>query len=771
MGDFAVGQPVRRTEDPRLLRGQGRYIGDIAYPGLAHACLVRSPHAHARIRSIDVTTARAAPGVRLVLTGADWDASGCADLPVAAGKKRPDGSPMYRPHYPALNAERVRFVGDPVVFVVADTLAQAQEAAELVDVDYDTMPAITDTAAATAPGATLVWDDCADNICMVHSEGDATAVDAAFAAAVHVVRQRFVISRVTAAAIEPRGAVGLYDPNSERYTLHTPMQRTLPYRRELAETMRLPETQFRVVTGDIGGSFGMKSALYNEAPLLLIAAKRLGRPVKWVSTRSESFVSDTHGRDNVTDAELALDADGRFLGLRVRTLASVGAYTQPGSDAGVHGNVGSLAGVYTTPAIHVTATAVYTNANPIRPYRGNGRPEASYVIERMIDIAADVTGHDPAELRRRNFIPEAAMPYQTALSFRYDCGAFERVFDAALATIDYAGFEQRRREAAVRGRLRGIGLSSTIERAGIPGTEGAELRVDPSGAVTLITGSVGQGQGHETVFKQLVATKLGVAPEQIRCVQGDSDLVAHGDGTYGSRTSSICASAIDLAGGKLMMKATAIAAHALGAKDALFSDGAFRSRDTNRTMTWRDVAIAAGLQNGVPGDMEAGLSAQAGYRQSVQNYPNGAHAVEVEIDPDTGEVVIERYAVADDVGVVLNPMLVKGQIAGGIAQGAGQIMMEAIHFDPSSGQNLTGSFMDYAMPRATLLPNLEIESVPVPTATNPLGTKGAGEGGCVGAMPALANAIVDALSHLGVRHIDMPATAERVWRTIDRGRS
>ena len=557
------------------------------------------------------------------------------------------------------------------------------------------------------------------------------------------------------------------DRNTGRYTLHTPLQRTLPYRRELAETLRVPEADIRVVAGDIGGSFGMKSALYNEAPLILLAARRLGRPVRWVSTRSEAFVSDTHGRDNVTEAELALDAHGRFLGLRVRTLAGVGAYTQPGSDAGVHGNVGSLAGVYTTGAIHVDATAVYTNTNPIRPYRGNGRPEAAYVIERMVDLAADQLGVDPVELRRRNLIPEAAMPFQTPLSFRYDCGAFERVLDTALAAGEYGSFEQRRQEAAARGRLRGIGVSCTIERAGIPGTEGAELRVDASGSVTLITGSVSQGQGHDTTFKQLVASRLGVAPGLIRCVQGDSDAVAYGDGTYGSRTSAICASAVHLAATKLVAKATAIAAHVLGSDSVEFAEGTFRSRHTNRTLALKEVAALAALPNGLPDGMEAGLVATAGYRATVQNFPNGAHVVEVEVDPETGATTIERYTVADDVGVVLNPMLVEGQIAGGIAQGAGQILMEAIHFDPDSGQNLTGSFMDYAMPRATLLPDLRIESVPVPTATNPLGVKGAGEGGCVGAMPALANAIVDALSGLGVRHVDMPATPERVWRAIN----
>ena len=413
---------------------------------------------------------------------------------------------------------------------------------------------------------------------------------------------------------------------------------------------------------------------------------------------------------------------------------------------------------------------VYTNANPVRPYRGNGRPEASYVIERMIDLAADQTGIDPAELRRRNMIPQSAMPFQTALSFCYDCGAFERLLDEALTLVDYVGFPSRRAESVARGRLRGIGLSCTIERAGLPGVESAELRVDGTGGVTVVTGTVPQGQGHETTFKQLVATKLGVPPGRIRCLSGDTDQIAFGDGTYGSRTSSIGAAALAMAGDKVLAKAKAIAAHVLGTEDVAFADGTFSSRASNRTLTLGEVASAAVTPGGLPPGMEAGLSASAGYRQAQQNYPNGTHAVEVEIDPETGEVTIERYVVADDVGTVLNPALVEGQILGGIAQGVGQILLEAIHFDPDSGQNLTGSFMDYAMPRATLLPDVVVSSLPVPTATNPLGTKGAGEGGCVGAMPALANAIADALSPLGVSHVDMPATPERIWQAIQRAK-
>jgi aerobic carbon-monoxide dehydrogenase large subunit len=767
MGEFAVGQPVSRFEDPRLLMGGGRYVDDIVLPRMAFGCVLRSPHAHARIRAIDVAKAKAAPGVLVVLTGADWQASGFGDLPVPGGFKRRNGAPLYRPPYPALVKDRVRWVGDYVAFVVAETYRQAQDAAELIEVDYEPLPAIVSTADAPTPGAPRVWDDCEDNICFVQIHGDKAATEAAFARADHVVKHRFVINRVTAATMEPRGSIGDYNASDGRFTIYTTLQRAHAFRQDLAHhVLKVPENKVRVVAGDIGGSFGMKSAVYNEVALVLLAAKLIGRPVKWISTRSESFLGDAQARDNVTEAELALDRDGTFLALRVKSIVNAGAYLQTGMPA-FTGNLGTLAGVYRTPAMHVDVTTVFTHTNPMRPYRGNGRPEAGYVIERMVDLAADQLGIDPAELRRRNYIPPEAMPFKTSLTFTYDCGAFERSMDMALKLADVAGFAARRAEARKRGKLRGIGMSNTIERAAAAGFEGAEIRFDRSGAATLLSGSINQGQGHETAYKQIVCDALGLDPEDVHYIQGDTDQVFFGEGTGGSRSATIGGSAFHVASEKITAKAREIAAHmlAVDAASVNFADGIFSAAGTNRTLTITDVAKEAANPARLPKGMEGGLTATAVYNAEVENFPNGCHICELEIDEDTGEVEIVHYSVIDDVGIVLNPLLLKGQIVGGIAQGVGQILMEDIHFD-ASGQLVSGSFMDYAMPRAETFGPFHVESNPVPTKTNPLGIKGAGEAGCVGAMPAVANALVDALSHLGIRHVEMPATPERLWRAI-----
>jgi aerobic carbon-monoxide dehydrogenase large subunit len=765
MGEFAIGQSVPRFEDPRLVKGGGRYVGDMVLPGMAFGYVLRSPHAHARIRSIDTTKAKAAPGVLAVLTGADWQASGWGDLPVPGGLTRRDGS-VFKPPYPALVKDRVRWVGDYVAFVVAETLLQAMDAAELIAVDYEPLPATVSTAEASAPGAPKVWDGCADNIGFVQLFGDKAATDAAFAKADHVIKHRLVINRVTAASMEPRGALGDYNPNDGRYTIYTTLQRVHPYRSELAPILKVPESRIRVVAGDIGGSFGMKSAVYNEVALVLLASKTLGRPVKWTSTRSEAFLSDAQARDNVTEAELALDKHGNFLGMRAAVVASIGAYLQTGMQA-FTGNIGTLAGVYRIPAMHADVTAVFTHTNPVRPYRGNGRPEAAYVIERLVDLAADELGVNPAELRRRNYIPPDAMPFKTALTFTYDSGEFEKSMDMALKLADFAGFEKRRAQSRKHGKLRGIGLSNTIERAAAAGFEGAEIRFDKSGTVTLLAGSVTQGQGHETIFKQIMCDRLGLDPGDVHYVQGDTDQVFTGEGTGGSRSATIGGAAVDMAADRITTKAKLIAAHVLkvDAADISFADGIFSSPKTNRTLTIKDVAKEATEPTKLPKGMDVGLIATATYVAPVQNFPNGCHICELEIDEDTGSVEIVRYSVVDDVGTVLNPLLLKGQIVGGVAQGVGQILMEDIQFD-GDGQILTGSFMDYAMPRATDISAVEVKSNPVPTRTNPLGVKGAGEAGCVGAMPAVANALVDALSHLGIRHVEMPATPERLWRAM-----
>jgi carbon-monoxide dehydrogenase large subunit len=768
MGEFALGQAVPRFEDPRLLRGGGRYVDDMVLPRMAFGHVLRSPHAHARIRSIDATSAKAAPGVLAVLTGTDWEVSGWGDLPAASGNKRRDGSPAYRPRYPALVKDRVRWVGDYVAFVVAESAHQAADAAELIAVDYEPLPAVVSTADAIEPGAPRVRDESPDNISFVYLEGDKAATEAALAGAAHIVRHKFIINRVTAATMEPRGCIGDYNAAADHYTIYTTLQRTHAYRSELArQIVKVPESKVRVVAGDIGGSFGMKSAIYNEVALVLLASKLTRRPVKWTSTRTEAFLGDAQARDNITEAELALDADGQFLGLRVHTIAAVGAYPQAGSNAFV-ANLGTLAGVYRTPAVYADVTAVYTNTNPMRAYRGNGRPEAAYVIERMVDLAANELGIDPVELRRRNMIPPEAMPFRSGLTFTYDCGEFEKSLDMALDLADFAGFEHRRVAARGRGKLRGFGLSNTIERAAAGGFEAAEIRFDRSGTATLLSGSITQGQGHETVYKQLLCDRLGIHPDQVHYVQGDTEKVAIGEGTGGSRSAALGGSAVHLATERIVTKATAIAASVLGSDpgEIRFDDGFFSAPHSNRTLTIGEIATESLNPQNLPDGMDLGLIAGATFSCKEQNFPNGCHICELEIDAETGEVEILRYSVVDDVGTVMNPLLLEGQICGGIAQGVGQVLMEDIRFDPASGQLLTGSFMDYAMPRAGDLSAIHCDSNPVPTKTNPLGVKGAGEAGNVGALPAVANALADALSPLGIRHIEMPATPERIWRAI-----
>jgi aerobic carbon-monoxide dehydrogenase large subunit len=767
MGEFAIGQPVPRFEDPRLIKGGGHYVADMVFPGMAFGYVLRSPHAHARIRSIDTTKAKAAPGVLAVITAADYKAAGFGDLPVPGGLQRRDGVPGYRPRYPALAEDRVRMIGDYVAFVVAETYYQAVDASELIAVDYEPLPAVVSTGDAAKPGMPLVWDDCPNNIGFVQIEGNKEATDAAFARAAHVAKHKFVINRVTAAAMEPRGCVGLFEPIEGRYTVYTTLQRTNVFQTELSQfVLKVPDSKIRVVCGDIGGSFGMKSAVYNEVALVLCAAKLTGRPVKWAATRSECFLCDAQARDNVTEAELALDKDGNFLGFRAKIIAAIGAYMQTGMPA-FTGNLGTLAGVYRTPASHIDVTAVFSHTQPVRPYRGNGRPEAGYVIERMVDVAADQLGIDPAELRRRNTIPTSAMPFKTSVTFTYDCGEFEKNMDLALAAADKKGFEKRRTEARKNGKLRGFGFSNTIERSAAAGLEGAEIRFDRTGSVSIFSGSINQGQGHETAFKQVVCDRLGLDPHEVTYIQGDTDQVFFAEGTGGSRSAAYSGSAFTLAAEKIETKGKAIAAKMLklDIADVNFNEGLFSSQKTNQTLTIKDVAKASLDPKNLPDGMEPGLIEKAIYSGKVASYPNGVHVCELEIDEDTGSVEIVNYNVVDDVGTVINPLLLHGQVDGGIAMGIGQILMEDIKFD-TEGQILTGSFMDYAMPRAGDMGAFHVDSNPVPTKTNPLGVKGAGEAGCVGAMPAVANALVDALSVLGINHVAMPATPEVLWRAI-----
>ena len=770
---FAMGQSVRRLEDPHLIQGLGRYSDDVSLPRQAYAVVVRSTHAHARIRGIDASAALKAPGVLAVLTGADLAADGLGNLPTDSSRKRRDGTPAFKTPRPALIRERARHVGDPLALVVAETPAQAADGAAHVVVEYEPLSVVAGATAATQAGAPAVWDEAPDNIAFVWEAGSRDAVARAFEQAAHVTRLEFVVTRVAAAPLEPRGAVGEFDRRTGRYTLYTGIQAPHGLRTLLAEQIfRVPQSSVRVMTGDVGGSFGMRSGIYPELVLVLWAAKRLGRPVKWTSDRREGFLSDEHGRDNVSSAELALDANGKFLAMRVALMVDIGAYLTPRSAGPATNNVGGVAGVYTTPAIHLTSTGAFTNTTPTGPYRGAGRPEATYAIERVIDVAARELGIDPVELRRRNLISPSAMPFKTGLVFTYDCGDFGRVMEMALAVADHAGFDKRRAEARQRGKLLGLGIANPIEVAGGPYTavnpDTAEMRVNADGSVSLFAGSTSMGQGNETAFTQIVSDRLGLPPERIQVFWGDSDALGAGRGNGGSGAVSVGGSAVLRATEKVIERGRRIAAHLLEAapEDVNLREGRFTVAGTDRGVTFASVARAAYVPRQLPAGLEPGFSETAAFTPPAVTFPNGCHVCEVEIDEATGEVRVTRYSVVDDVGRMINPMLVKGQIHGGIVQGLGQGLFEHLVYDSATAQLVTGSFMDYTMPRADDMPLFDVDSHEVPTKVNPLGAKGVGEAGTVGALPALMNAVNDALAPFGVRHLDMPVTPERVWRAI-----
>ncbi|WP_114965683.1 xanthine dehydrogenase family protein molybdopterin-binding subunit [Alkalilacustris brevis] len=773
-----IGQPLPRSEDQRLLTGRGRYVDDISSGREAFMAVVRAPHAAARITGIDIAEAEAFPGVLAVLTGADLVADGIGTLHTIVQRHKRDGSPMERPPFHPLAVEQVRFAGEGVAVVVAETMNAARDAADMVMVDYEPLDAVTSAETALEPGAPVVWPGLVeDNISFVFEAGDKNRADAAFAKADHVTTLDFRVTRVSANPLEPRNAIGSYDPIEERYTLVSGVQIPHKIRSEIAEnTLGIDPMRLRIIAPDVGGAFGMKGSPFPEHVLVLWASRRLGRPVRWTATRSESFLSDFHARDNFTTVSLALDKAGRFLGLKVRTKANLGAYLGFNTPHSPTNNLGGLSGVYTTPAIHAEVLGVHTNTQPTAPYRGAGRPEATYAIERVIDLAAEELGMDRVELRRRNLIPASAMPYDTGFLFVYDTGEFERNMDAALDASDFAGFEARRKASQEKGLLRGISLVNAIEIAGGPfgatNEEGAEIRFDPGGGVTLLMGTQNHGQGHETAFRQMAVEFLGVAPENVRVVSGDTDAVRHGRGTFGSRSAMAGGLALRRASDKLLARARKLAAHLLetGEEEIDFDAGTFRVRGANRNIRIEEVARASYIRGRFPIDWEMGLGEQAIVIPPEANFPNGVHVCEVEVDPETGQVAIVNYAVVDDVGTVVNPLLVKGQIHGGVAQGIGQAVGEEIVFDDSTGQLLTGSFMDYQMPRATDLPMIGVISNPVPSTNNALGIKGAGEAGAVGALPAYMNAVIHALSPLGVRHLDMPATPCRVWQAIQEAR-
>jgi carbon-monoxide dehydrogenase large subunit len=772
MSKYGIGQPVLRFEDPRLLRGQGRFINDVNVYGQAHAVFVRSPHAHANIRSIDIEEAKAAPGVVAVFTGHDVKADGLGMPKANMPRKRPDGKPMYAPQRPPLVTDRVRYVGDPVVMVIADTLAQAKDAADLVSIDYDPIPSVTLTEDTVKPGAPAVWDDCPDNISNHVERGNKAATEEAIKSAAKVIKRRYVITRVHAQYMEPRGTLGTYDPGEDRMTLYADVQYPHRVRNMLAQNVfKVPESKMRVIAQDVGGGFGTKGWQYVEHRLTLWAARKLLRPVKWTCERSEAVMADEHGRDNVGEIELALDQDNRFVALRLNMLANIGAYV--GSDRNLlspFGMIGTVLGVYLIPKAYINVVGVLSNTNPTAPYRGAGRPEAIYLIERLIDDAARELGVDRVELRRKNMLPESALPYQSPVGPYYDCGAFEQNMDMALKLGDVAGYAARAEESKKRGKLRGLGIVNAIEQAaGTAQPEYAEIRFNPSGTAALLMGTKAQGQGHETMFKQILNERLGIDPADVQFIDGDTDRVAFGMGTNGSRSTVLGGSALFEAAGKVIEKGKKLAGHLLeaGEQDIEFADGVFKVAGTDKSVTLKQVAMAAFNPTRWPkGGFEGGLYENATYLGQKDTYPNGCHICEVEIDPETGSVHLDRYCVVDDVGTVMNPIGLKGQIHGGVAQGVGQILSEQVVWDRESGQLLTASFLDYAMPRADTMCSMEIKSNPVPTKFNPLGAKGAGEAGTVGAMPVVMNAVMDALAPLGVKDVAMPATSHNVWRAI-----
>jgi len=765
-----------RREDERLLRGLGRFTADLIPPGAARMVVLRSPHAHARIVSIDASVARAMPGVLAIVTGAELEAAGLGTIPCVSRPRDAKGQPraIEEPPHRLLATDRVRCVGDAVAAIVATDRDAALEAAEAIEVEYDPLDPVTDTARAGAADAPQIWPDIPGNRSFTFEIGDAAAAARAMEAAHHVTRLRLVNQRVHAAPLEPRVAIGSWDAGAQRWHLVSPLQTPHQIRSVLATSvLKVPERMLRVTTPpDVGGGFGLKGGLFREQALVLWLARQIGRTVAWLGDRSESFCADDHARDNVTEAALALDAEGRFLAITVETDAAIGAMVALRGAHSMTNNLGSLAGVYATPVIHARVRGLFSNTAPTAPYRGAGRPEATYVVERLIDAAAAETGMDRIALRRRNLIPHAAMPFRTGLLFTYDSGDFARGMALAEEAADIAGFPARRAEAASRGRLRGLGLINAIEQAGgpfgSPAEERADIRFEPDGGILVTLGTAAAGQGHETVFARLLADRLGVAEESVRVEQGDTDIAPFGRGTFGSRSVAAAGSALELAADKVIAKGKRIAAHLLEAaeSDIGFHDGAFVIDGTDRRVTMAEVVRAAFTPSRLPPGMEPGLDQAALFAAAAPTYPNGCHVCEVEIDPETGQATVARYVVADDVGTVIDHAMLEGQVQGGVAQGIGQALMEQIVHDDSSGQILTASFMDYAMPRAADIPPVTLIDNAQPTPINPLGAKGGGEAGTIGAPPAVICAILDALTQRGVTHLDMPATPERIWRAL-----
>jgi carbon-monoxide dehydrogenase large subunit len=769
---FGIGHPVARTEDPVLVRGAGRYTDDIALAGEAHAVIVRSRIAHGVIKRIDTSAACRMPGVLGVYTGADLTGYGTLKCIVPFSNR--DGTPMKAPPRPALPTDKVRFVGDPVAFVVAETLLQGKDAAEAIGVEIDPLPAVVRPQEAIRPGAPLLHHEAPGNIALDYHYGDADAVAAAFAKATHVTRLKLVNSRVVVNAMEPRSAVGIHDAASGRFTLHVPSQGVFGMKGSMADILKVEPKQVRILTGHVGGSFGMKAAPFPEYVCVLHAARALGRPIRWTDERSGSFVSDSHGRDHELTAELALDADGTFLAVRIVSFGNVGAFlSQVAPMPSTLNAVRNVQSVYRTPLLEVSTKCVFTNTTHVSAYRGAGRPEGNYYMERLIDVAADEMAIDRIDLRRRNQIKPRELPRKTASGSTYDSGDFPGVLKHALEIADTKGFARRKRASRKRGKLRGLGIGSFLEVTAPPSKEMGGIRFEADGAVTIITGTLDYGQGHAAPFAQVLSEKLGIPFERIRLLQGDSDELLAGGGTGGSKSIMHSGTAIVEAAGKVIEQGKQIASHVLEAAvgDIEFAQGRFVIAGTDRSIGIME--LAAKLRSGIdlPGDIPSTLDVRhVSNGPAAATFPNGCHVCEVELDPDTGVIEIVNYSSVNDFGTVINPLIVEGQLHGGVLQGIGQALMEMTVYD-GDGQLLTGSFMDYALPRAMDSPQIKVVDHPVPATTNVLGVKGCGEAGCAGSLTAVMNAIADVLSEYGIRHLDMPATPYRVWRAIEDARA
>ncbi|HKT16930.1 MAG TPA: xanthine dehydrogenase family protein molybdopterin-binding subunit [Stellaceae bacterium] len=774
MGQFGIGQAVRRTEDVRFITGKGRYADDETNPRQAYAVFLRSPHAHARIRSIATDAARRAPGVLAIYTGADVAAAGLGTIKCVAPLKNRDGSNYFNPGRPLLAQGKVRHVGDPVALVIAETVNAAKDAAELIEVDYETLQAVIDPAAAVAQNAPALWDEAPGNVALDWGLGDPRPVEQAFAKAAKIVKLDLAINRTIVAPIEPRAILASYDPQTERYTLHIGTQGAFGMRSTVAQHLGIKDDKLRVVTRDVGGSFGMKTFDFPENTLLPWAAKQLGRPVKWTSERQEAFLADTQGREQKVHAELALDKDARFLAVRAETLANMGAYLSHFSVfVATMAGFRLLTGAYRIPAATIRVRTVFTNTVWVDAYRGAGRPECSYIIERLVDAAARETGLGRDEIRRRNLVPPSAMPYATPLIAVYDSGDFPANLELGLKAADWAGFERRRAEARARGKLLGLGISYYMEVTAAMPQEKADISFTPTGRVRLGVGTGPSGQGHATAFAQILADRLGIDLDTIDYVTGDTDALSQGGGTGGAKSLLLAGTAIVDGAEKIIAKGKKLAGHFLEAaeSDIEFRDGRFAIAGTDRAIDILELAAKARDAKRLPAGAPASLD-EAGLSTGNKNtFPNGAHLCEIEIDEETGATRILRYTVVDDFGVLVNPLIVEGQIHGGIAQGAGQVLLENAHFDPGSGQLLSGSFQDYAMPRADDFPNLSVAFHNVPCATNVLGIKGAGEAGTVGALGATMNAVMDALAPLMITQLDLPASPQKLWQAIRRAKA